>query len=230
MKARVVRRVVIAVALLAVGAAGVAIQAQRSASSMQTAANKFLASLTPEQRQRATFPFEAPERMRWHFIPTENFPRNGLLIKDMTEAQRTAAYDVLKSGLSARGYQTYTAIIQLESVLREIEQGAAGRRPGCARSRDLPVLDLRHARRQRHLGLAGRGPPRVAALHGDRRQGRGQHAVVQRHQSRRGHGRPAERHAHPRPDRGLRPGAGDRRSTRRSGPRSCYRPRRRTTS
>ena len=125
MMERMSRRIVVAVALLAVGAAGVAIQAQRSASSMQTAASKFLAALTPEQRQRATFAFEAPERLRWHFIPTENFPRNGLLIKDMTEAQRAAAYDVLKTGLSTRGYQTYTAIIQLEAVLREIEQGRA---------------------------------------------------------------------------------------------------------
>ena len=125
MSALISRRFVVAVALLAIGAAGVATQAQRSASSMQTAAGKFLAALTPEQRQRATFAFDAPERLRWHFIPTENFPRNGLLIKDMTEAQRTAAYDVLKTGLSARGYQTYTSIIQLESVLREIEQGRA---------------------------------------------------------------------------------------------------------
>jgi hypothetical protein len=125
MRGRITRRIVVAVALLAVGAGGVAIQAQRSASSMQTAAGKFLASLTPEQRQRATFPFEGQERFHWNFIPTENFPRNGLLIKDMTEAQRAAAYDVLKTGLSARGYQTYTAIIQLESVLREIEQGRA---------------------------------------------------------------------------------------------------------
>jgi len=122
MRERTSWRVVIAVALLAVGAAGVAIQAQRSASSMQTAANKFLASLTPEQRQRATFAFEGQERFRWNYIPTETFPRNGLLIKDMTEPQRTAAYDFLKTGLSARGYQTYTAIIQLESVLRQIEQ------------------------------------------------------------------------------------------------------------
>ena len=125
MKGRTAWRVVIAVALLAVGAAGVATQAQRSATSMQTAATKFLGSLTPEQRQRATFPFDGQERFHWNFIPTENFPRNGLLIKDMNEAQRAAAYDVLKTGLSARGYQTYTAIIQLENVLREIEQGRA---------------------------------------------------------------------------------------------------------
>jgi hypothetical protein len=125
MKERISRRVIVAVALLAIGAAGVATQSQRSASSMQTAASKFLASLTPEQRQRATFAFDGQERFHWNFIPSENFPRNGLLIKDMTEAQRAAAYDVLKTGLSARGYQTYTAIIQLESVLREIEQGRA---------------------------------------------------------------------------------------------------------
>jgi hypothetical protein len=122
MRGRIPRRIVVAFALLAAGAAGVAIQAQRSASSMQTAANRFLSSLTPEQRQRATFPFEGQERFRWNYIPTETFPRNGLLIKDMTEPQRTAAYDFLKTGLSARGYQTYTAIIQLESVLRQIEQ------------------------------------------------------------------------------------------------------------
>jgi hypothetical protein len=125
MKARMLGRLAIAVTLVAIGAASVATQAQRSATSMQTAATKFLSALTPEQRQRATFPFEGQERFRWNFIPTENFPRNGLLIKDMTEAQRAAAYDVLKSGLSARGYQTYTAIIQLEKVLHEIEQGRA---------------------------------------------------------------------------------------------------------
>lgn len=125
MRGRMSSRIFVAVALLAAGAAGVATQAQRSAASMQTAATRFLASLTPEQRQRATFPFASEERFRWNFIPTENFPRNGLLIKDMTEPQRAAAYDVLKTGLSARGYQTYTAIIQLEKVLNEIEQGRA---------------------------------------------------------------------------------------------------------
>ena len=125
MRGRMSSRIFVAVALLAAGTAGVATQAQRSAASMQTAATRFLASLTPEQRQRATFPFASEERFRWNFIPTENFPRNGLLIKDMTEPQRAAAYDVLKTGLSARGYQTYTAIIQLEKVLNEIEQGRA---------------------------------------------------------------------------------------------------------
>jgi hypothetical protein len=41
----------------------------------------------------------------------------------MTAAQRTAAHALLRSGLSTRGYETYTAIIQLENVLRVIEKG-----------------------------------------------------------------------------------------------------------
>ena len=34
------------------------------------------------------FPFESDERLHWNFIPTETFPRNGLTVKEMTEAQR----------------------------------------------------------------------------------------------------------------------------------------------
>jgi hypothetical protein len=57
------------------------------------------------------------------------FPRNGLPLKTMTEPQRKAAHDLLRSGLSDRGYQTYTAIIQLENILRVIESGRLARDP-----------------------------------------------------------------------------------------------------
>jgi hypothetical protein len=90
---------------------------------MATAAGAFLSSLTPEQRKQATYPFESEERLRWNFIPDETFPRNGLPLKAMTEPQRQAAHNLLRSGLSQRGYETYTAIIQLEKILRAIEGG-----------------------------------------------------------------------------------------------------------
>jgi hypothetical protein len=114
-------RVIVAVGLLAV-LGGVIVHAQRSSSApMATAAEKFLASLTPEQRQTAMFPFDAPERMRWHFVP--QFERNGLMIKAMTEPQRKLAHELLKTGLSDRGYTTYTQIMQLESILKVLENG-----------------------------------------------------------------------------------------------------------
>jgi hypothetical protein len=117
------RRVVVAFGLLVLLAAGVVVSAQRASSAMTGAATRFLASLTAEQRKQATYPFEADERLRWNFIPDESFPRNGLPYKAMNEAQRKAALELLQSGLSARGYQTYTSIMQLENILRAIEGG-----------------------------------------------------------------------------------------------------------
>jgi hypothetical protein len=88
---------------------------------MATAAERFLASLTPEQRKQATFSFDSAERLRWHFVP--QFERNGLPLKAMTEPQRKAAHELLKTGLSDRGYATYTQIMQLENILKVVENG-----------------------------------------------------------------------------------------------------------
>jgi hypothetical protein len=41
----------------------------------------------------------------------------------MTEPQRTLAHELLKTGLSARGYDTYTKIMALENILRDVERG-----------------------------------------------------------------------------------------------------------
>ena len=117
------RRLVLALTLLCALVAGVIVQAQRATTTMLSAANAFLASLTPEQKKQATFAYDADERMHWNFIPDEAFPRNGLPIKDMTEPQRKLAMALLQSGLSARGYQTYTSIMALENILRAIEGG-----------------------------------------------------------------------------------------------------------
>lgn len=50
---------------------------QRSATNMATAAGQFLDSLSPEQRAKAAFAFNSDDRLRWHFIPNEMFPRKG---------------------------------------------------------------------------------------------------------------------------------------------------------
>jgi hypothetical protein len=60
--------------------------------------------------------------MRFNFIPDEAFPRNGLPLKAMTEPQRKLAHALLRTGLSERGYMTYTSIIQLENILKVVEQ------------------------------------------------------------------------------------------------------------
>ena len=98
---------VVGCALLA--GAGALVAAERSSSAMAGAANAFLASLTPEQRQQAVFPFESDERMRWHFIPTEGFPRKGLTVKEMTDGiSSTPAASAIPSASSA--YVMVTAV------------------------------------------------------------------------------------------------------------------------
>jgi hypothetical protein len=117
------RRVVLAVVLLVTLIAGAIVSAQRASSAMTTAATRLLASLTPEQRQQIVFSLDSAERLRWNFIPDEAFPRNGLPFKAMTEEQRGLAQALLRTGLSERGYMTYTSIMQLENILKVIEAG-----------------------------------------------------------------------------------------------------------
>jgi hypothetical protein len=136
----------LAIVLAVSGAAGSLISAERSSSSMLSAATKFAASLTPEQRQKASFAFESDERTHWHFIPTgppPMFPRNGLMIKEMTEAQRKLAHDLLKTSLSQRGYLTASSIIDLETVLGALEaaERAAAPPPAAgAPPRNAPIV------------------------------------------------------------------------------------------
>ena len=102
--------------------------AEPSAVTMATAARRFVAALSPEQKLQAQFAFESDERTRWHFILTgsapSGFPRNGLTIKEMQPAQRQLAHDLLKTGLSQHGYLTTTQIMDLEATLGAIEPAA----------------------------------------------------------------------------------------------------------
>ena len=79
-------RFLLAAGCLAAGLVGGLVAAERSSASMASAATSFLSSLSPEQRQQATFAFDSDERQHWHFIPTEGFPRKGLTLKEMSRA------------------------------------------------------------------------------------------------------------------------------------------------
>jgi hypothetical protein len=132
-------RVLLAIGVLAALPIGALVASARTASNMASAANKFLASLTPEERQQAALPLGGGGATHWHFIPNEMFPRKGLQMKAMTEAQRTLAHDLLKTGLSQRGYATATAIMALEDVLREMESAAGDPNAGGRRFARNPL-------------------------------------------------------------------------------------------
>ena len=86
---------------------------------MTAAANDFLNSLDAGQRRMASFEFAGDERYKWAYTPID---RNGLLVRDMTNSQRDAAFALMETGYSARGAATAHRIIELETILGEWEQ------------------------------------------------------------------------------------------------------------
>jgi hypothetical protein len=85
---------------------------------MAHAISAFLAALEVDKRRLAMFPFDSPERFNWHYVPRR---REGLPLKAMTEAERAAAHQLLRSALSEAGYRKAVDIMRLEEVLRQIE-------------------------------------------------------------------------------------------------------------
>ena len=101
---------------------------------MAQAANAFLASLSPEQKSKATFEFKDEERYNWHFVPRA---RKGLPLKEMDHAQRPLAHALLSSGLGQKGYVEAVTIISLEKILADIEKGS-----GPARDPELYFVSI----------------------------------------------------------------------------------------
>jgi hypothetical protein len=96
-----------------------------SASVMTDSAKAFLASLTPQQRTQATFPFQNDERLNWHYIPKE---RKGLALREMTPEQKQLAHALLAAGLSQQGYIKAVSIMSLDEILKIVEGGKGPQR------------------------------------------------------------------------------------------------------
>ena len=92
---------------------------------MREAANRLISALNAEQRAQAVFPFKSEERTNWHFIPRE---RKGLPFKQMQPFQRPLAMALVNSALSHKGQMKAAAIMSLEQILLELEQGKGPKR------------------------------------------------------------------------------------------------------
>ncbi len=92
---------------------------------MTNAAKAYLASLSPELRERTTFPFETGERQNWHFVPIE---RKGVALREMNSAQKHLAEALLSAGLSQQGIIKAHTIMSLDQVLKDIEKGSGPER------------------------------------------------------------------------------------------------------
>jgi hypothetical protein len=113
--------------LFAAGAAWSYFKLAATGETMSEAAEKFLGSLTAEQRSKAAAGFDDMVRVDWHFIPKPDGAREGLRIRDMNDEQRKTAHNLLKVALSEIGYSKATQIMALEQLLHELEKSRGGK-------------------------------------------------------------------------------------------------------
>ena len=87
---------------------------------VRNAAERFIASLTNEQLARAMFPVDDIEWRKWmnqHF-----YVRQGISFAEMTDAQRDAAFGLMKVSLSTRGFELTRNIMRLNETLAELAE------------------------------------------------------------------------------------------------------------
>ncbi|MBA4166664.1 MAG: DUF3500 domain-containing protein [Chitinophagaceae bacterium] len=90
------------------------------AQNMVQEADKFISLLDTAQHTKTVYPFDSDERYSFHYFPIND--RKGLPLDEMTEAQKTAAFDLMKTSLSNSTIKKVKEIIDLENILKELEK------------------------------------------------------------------------------------------------------------
>ncbi|MFL5606266.1 MAG: DUF3500 domain-containing protein [Gemmatimonadaceae bacterium] len=100
----------------------IAAHAQSPTARIVRAANAFLTTLDPAQKQRVLFAYDdEKQRARWSNLPTRFVQRAGLAMGELNAAQRTAAMTMLSSALSQRGFEKVQQIVEGDEVLKRNE-------------------------------------------------------------------------------------------------------------
>ncbi len=88
---------------------------------ISAAATAFLDTLDEAQRKTATMPLDTDERATWSNLPIIMVQPAGVLIKDMSVAQRRAAHALMRATMSSQGYAKFAGVMLLEDLLHQIE-------------------------------------------------------------------------------------------------------------
>ena len=102
---------------------------QKSASHADKA-NAFINSLNADQKKNAVLSFYGLSGHEWAFIPAYSSHPAGIALKDLDSLQQQKANELLRSYLSAKGYNKTKSIMDLEYILRVLEPNNPARIPG----------------------------------------------------------------------------------------------------
>jgi hypothetical protein len=87
---------------------------------VRAAAEKFVSSLSSVQLARTMFPVDDIQWRKWmnqHF-----YARQGVSFQEMTEAQRDAAFGLMRASLSEKGFELTRNIMRLNETLAEMSE------------------------------------------------------------------------------------------------------------
>lgn len=87
-------------------------------SSGTAAAHTLVQSLPEAKQTRVRLPFDSSERTNWNYVPMK---RAGIALGELDANQKALIDPLLRSALSATGFETAKQIVQHESILAEIE-------------------------------------------------------------------------------------------------------------
>ena len=90
---------------------------------------EFLNSLDEDQLETAQLEFDDLTRHTWHFLPPVMWARPGISLKDLNDEQEEKLFHLLSAYLSESGYEKTRSIIELESLLADIENNPEFRDP-----------------------------------------------------------------------------------------------------
>jgi len=89
-----------------------------STAAVRSAAERLISTLNPVQLARSMYPVDDIEWRKWmnqHF-----YARQGVCFAEMTDAQRDAAFGLIRASLSAKGFELTRNIMRLNETLAEL--------------------------------------------------------------------------------------------------------------
>lgn len=90
---------------------------------IKEAGETFLKSLTKEQLAKTQYDINSIEWQKWANVDNGLYTRQGVSIKEMSQAQRKLAFQLMQKALSAKGLKLSKDIMKTDQTLRELNNG-----------------------------------------------------------------------------------------------------------
>lgn len=87
----------------------------QSTEAVRTAVEKFINTLSSEQKAKCLFPIDSDEWRKWHNV--EFYKRAGIGLEELTKQQKDLAFGILEAGLSPKGVKKTKAVMTMEAYL-----------------------------------------------------------------------------------------------------------------